>query len=161
MTHQPTRPEGFDPELDLVLERVVPVSPARVWRAWTEPEQLVQWFTPAPWRTLEARVDLRPGGEFYTLMAGPNGERNPNVGVILEVVPERRLVTTDALLPGWRPVANPFLVAIITLEPHPEGCRYVAMARHASREACVQHEEMGFHHGWGAALDQLVALARA
>ena len=35
-----------DPALDLVLERTIPVPPERVWDAWTQPELLMQWFTP-------------------------------------------------------------------------------------------------------------------
>lgn len=42
-----------DPKLDLVLERVLDVSPEFVWMAWTQPEHLKQWFTPAPWTTVE------------------------------------------------------------------------------------------------------------
>ncbi|MET0663301.1 MAG: SRPBCC domain-containing protein, partial [Ilumatobacteraceae bacterium] len=45
--------------LDLVLERVVPVSPEQLWAAWTEPEHITKWFTPAPYTTPEAEVDLR------------------------------------------------------------------------------------------------------
>ena len=41
-----------NPDLDLVLERVVPVSPQAVWRAWTDPEIIVKWFTPRPWKTI-------------------------------------------------------------------------------------------------------------
>ena len=50
------RPE-LDPELDLILERVVDVGPERVWRAWTEPEHLVKWFTPRPWETIDCAID--------------------------------------------------------------------------------------------------------
>ena len=56
ITHQP------DPKLDLVLERVVDVAPTLVWAAWTRPEYLKQWFTPAPWQTVDCEIDLRPGG---------------------------------------------------------------------------------------------------
>ena len=49
-----------DPALDLVLERTIPVPPERVWAAWTKPELLMQWFTPAPWKTVAAELDLRP-----------------------------------------------------------------------------------------------------
>jgi uncharacterized protein YndB with AHSA1/START domain len=40
-----------DPRLDLLLERVVDVPPELVWRAWTVPEHVKKWFTPAPWVT--------------------------------------------------------------------------------------------------------------
>ena len=54
----------IDPKLDLVLERVVDVPPELVWRAWTEPKHLMPWFTPAPWKTVDCEIDLRPGGIF-------------------------------------------------------------------------------------------------
>ena len=41
--------DSIDPELDLVLERVLDVPVEAVWAAWTTPEHLMKWFTPAPW----------------------------------------------------------------------------------------------------------------
>ena len=154
----------MNPKLDLVLERVVDVPPALVWAAWTTPEHLKRWFTPAPWRTVDCEVDLRPGGIFRTVMESPDGQRFPNVGCYLEVVPGARLTWTGALLPGYRPAdpaaGAPFVfTAIIELEPHGAGTRYTATVLHADEAGRAQHEAMGFHHGWGAALDQLVALA--
>jgi uncharacterized protein YndB with AHSA1/START domain len=55
-----------NPVLDLVLERAIPVPPERVWAAWTEPELLMQWFTPSPWKTVAVDIDLRPGGPIAT-----------------------------------------------------------------------------------------------
>ena len=49
---------------------------------------------------------------------------------------------------------------MITLEPHGSGTKYTALAIHADEEGSAKHAEMGFHRGWGAALDQLVALAK-
>lgn len=153
------KPE-IDPELDLVLEREVPVTPAKVWAAWTRPEHVVKWFTPAPWTTQHCEIDLRPGGKFLTVMRSPEGEEHRNIGCWLEIVENERLVWTDALLPGWRPTGGGFMTARVLLAPTPRGTLYTAIAHHANAEARQQHEEMGFHGGWATALDQLVAHIR-
>lgn len=147
-----------DPELDLVVERVVPVPPSAVWRAWTEADLLVQWFTPAPWSTAAAELDVRPGGRFHTVMQSPEGEQFPGTGCYLEVIPERRLVWTDGMGPGYRPQEGGLFTGILLLEAVPEGTRYRAIARHGDPGAAKQHADMGFVGGWNAALDQLVAL---
>jgi len=151
---------GHDPELDLVLERVIDVRPELVWLAWTRPEHIKKWFAPAPWSISDCEIDLRPGGAFRTVMRSPEGEAYPNVGCFLEVVENRRLVFTDALEPGYRPAKEPFFTAVITLEPAGSGTRYVARAIHGDPEARKKHEDMGFHDGWSAVLDQLVELAK-
>jgi len=149
----------FDSERDLLLERVVDVPPELVWKAWTEPEHVKKWFTPKPWRTTACTIDLRPGGEFTTVMRSPEGEEHTNLGCYLDVVKNKRLVFTDALGPGFRPAASPFMTAIISLEPQGTGTRYTATALHHDVEIRKQHEEMGFAEGWATALDQLVELA--
>lgn len=146
---------------ELVLDRILNAPPAALWRCWTEPKLLEQWFCPKPWYVTDAVLDLRPGGEFSTVMHGPEGEEFPNNGVVLEVVPGEKLVTTDAFLPGWIPSGRPFMVAQITFEDAGDGkTRYVAKAMHWTSEAKAEHEAMGFHDGWGAAADQLEALAQ-
>lgn len=150
-----------DPRLDLVLERVVEVPPELVWKAWTEPEHLKRWFTPLPWTTVECEIDLRPGGIFRTVMRSPEGQDHPNIGCYLEVVPNRRLVWTDALEADFRPSREgahlPFrFTACIELEPHGKGTKYRATALHRDADARRQHAEMGFEPGWGKALEQLV-----
>lgn len=162
MTKGPIHPaDTHDASLDLELTRVVEVPVARVWAAWTTPEHLVKWFAPAPWSVASCEIDLRPGGIFRTVMRSPEGEEFPGNGCILDVESERRLVFTDALLPGYRPAPESFFTAVISMEPTgPEGSytRYVARALHANPEARKRHEDMGFHDGWGSALDQLVTL---
>ncbi len=150
----------FDPALDLELKREVAVPPHLVWRAWTEPALLTQWFTPAPWRTTHCEIDLRPGGQFRTVMEGPNGEKNDSTGCFLYVIPETLLVFTDALGPGYRPLGSGFMTASIAIEPTATGTLYTARALHKDEAAKQQHEEMGFQQGWGTALDQLVALVK-
>ena len=84
---------------DLVLDRMLDAPREKLWRCWTEPELLKQWFCPKPWHVSEARLDLRPGGEFFTVMNGPDGERFDNNGVYLEIAPGERIVFTDAFVP--------------------------------------------------------------
>jgi uncharacterized protein YndB with AHSA1/START domain len=154
-----------DPDLDLLLEREVDVAPEAVWAAWTRPEQVVKWFTPAPWQTVDCEIDLRPGGVFRTVMRSPEGEDFPNVGCYLEVVPVERLVWTTALAPGYRPLAEPagglLLTAVISLEPTATGTLYRALAIHPDADTRERHDAMGFQEGWGAALSQLVDMVKA
>jgi uncharacterized protein YndB with AHSA1/START domain len=152
----------LDPRLDLVLERIVDISPALVWSAWTEPEHLKHWFTPVPWQTVDCEIDLRPGGIFRTTMRSPEGEEFPNAGCYLEVVKNQKLVWTNALMPGFRPAAMAtdcgelFFTAVLTLEPQGDGTKYTALVMHREEEGRMKHEAMGFHDGWGTVLDQLV-----
>ncbi|BBU54680.1 activator of HSP90 ATPase [Mameliella alba] len=155
----------LDPDLDLRLERMMDVPPATLWRCWTEPELLMQWFCPRPWHVTEAVIDLRPGGRFFTRMAGPLPDGSqadmPNEGCFLAVDPERRLVFTDALQAGWRPAAQPFMTAIVTFEPRDGGTFYTATALHNDTAARDKHEEMGFSKGWNTAADQMLDIARS
>jgi uncharacterized protein YndB with AHSA1/START domain len=146
----------------LVIERVLDASPQAVWRCLTEPALLMRWFCPQPWYVSEARMDLRPGGEFYTLMNGPHGERVGEPGVFLVVEPMRRLVFTDAFRPGWIPSGHMFMTGEFAIEPADEGrTHYTGCARHWSQQARERHEAMGFHEGWAKAADQLEAVARS
>ena len=156
-----TAPMDIDPALDLVLERDLNVPQALVWKLWTEPEHVKRWFAPAPWTISECDIDLRPGGQFYTVMQSPEGRSFPNMGCYLEIVPNEKLVFTDALAPGYRPSEQPFLTTILTLEPTATGTKYTAVAKHRDGAGRQQHEEMGFHEGWGQVLEQLVTLAKS
>jgi uncharacterized protein YndB with AHSA1/START domain len=76
------------------------------------------------------------------------------------VVPNRRLVFTTALGPGYRSQDHyiPF-TAIITLEPKGKGTRYHVPARHKDEATAKRHVEMGCHEGSSEALDPLVEMA--
>ncbi len=155
-----------DPKLDLVFERSVDVPLELVWRAWTEPAHLMKWFTPVPWQTVECEIDLRPGGLFRTVMRSPEGQDYPNLGCYLEVVRNERLAWTNALEAGFRPATSTpdaatcgefFYTAFITLEAQGKGTKYTALVLHKDEAGRKQHEDMGFHEGWGKAFEQLVA----
>jgi uncharacterized protein YndB with AHSA1/START domain len=143
---------------ELVLTRLINAPRAKVYRAWTDPELLKQWFAPKPYTTPIVEIDVRPGGSAYFVMRGPDGKDLPNRGVYLEVVPNEKLVSTDAYVKAWEPSEKPFMTLILTFEDEDGKTRYTARVRHwsvADREA---HEKMGFHEGWGLCTDQLEAL---
>jgi uncharacterized protein YndB with AHSA1/START domain len=143
---------------ELSVTRLIAAPPETVYRAWTEHTE--SWFAPKPWKTQVLEQDLRPGGRSLIKMSGPEGELEPMEGVFLEVVPNRRIVSTDAFAAGWRP-AKPFMVSITTFEPEGDGTRYTATARHWDEESMKQHEAMGFHQGWGMVAQQLAEVAES
>ena len=145
--------------LQLVRELNEPAD--KLYKAWTTPERMGEWFCPKPWKVTEARLDLRPGGSNYILMEGPNGEKAPNHGIYLEIVPNRKLVFTDAFTSAWVPSEKPFMTGIIEFEDLGNGrTKYTATAVHWTEEDKKAHEEMGFHEGWGIVADQLEEVAK-
>ncbi len=145
-------------ELELSVTRYIDAPPETVYRVWTE--RATEWFAPKPYTTPVVDYDLRPGGRANITMRSPEGEDMPMQGVVLEVVPNKRIVTTDAFREGWKP-QDAFMVAITTFEPEGKGTRYTAAVRHWDEAALKRHEEMGFHEGWGQVAGQLAELAEA
>lgn len=146
---------------ELVLTRIIDAPREKVFRAWTDPETMKKWFAPLPWTTPHIEVDLRPGGRSLVVMRDPDGNDYPNPGVYLEIVPNERLVFTDAFTEGWVPSGKPFMAATLTFEDTGDGrTKYTAVARHWTVEDREAHEKMGFHQGWGQCADQLEALLK-
>jgi uncharacterized protein YndB with AHSA1/START domain len=143
---------------ELSLSRIIDASREKVFKAWTDPELLKQWFAPLPWTTPHAELDVRPGGANLIVMKGPQGQEFPNRGVYLEVVENERLVFTDAYTGAWEPAEKPFMTVILTFDDHGGKTKYTARVRHWSVADRETHEKMGFHAGWGQCADQLEAL---
>ena len=152
------------PKLDLIFERTTTMSPEKIWKAWTDPETLMKWFCPRPWKVSEARIDLKPGGEFYTLMQSPEGQTFPSMGCYLEVIPQKKLTWTNVMTAGFRPaVLNQedfAITASLILEQRGKETLYKAWVTHANEEGRKKHEAMHFEEGWGAAFNQLQELMK-
>jgi uncharacterized protein YndB with AHSA1/START domain len=143
---------------ELAVERYIDAPPETVFKVWTE--RLEEWWAPKPWTTKLIEQDLRPGGRSAMIMTGPDGTASNMEGVILEVVPNEKIVATNAFTVGWIPQA-PFMVAFFTFTPEGGGTRYRAGSRHWDEATHKQHEAMGFTEGWGIVAGQLASLAEA
>lgn len=141
----------------LSLTRDLAAPPARLYAAWTT--RLREWWGPHGMTTPFCEMDLRPGGVFRTVMRAPDGTEYPTCGVFLEVVPDERIVFTDAFTPDWEPSPDIFFTAVTTFAPRPGGgTRYTAQARHWTDADCERHLQMGFQAGWGESIDRFAAL---
>lgn len=156
----------IDPTRDLVVERHLAAPPALVWRCWADPALLSQWYMPKPWTLARAEIELRPGGRFFLLAEGPDGQQLPNEGSILLAEPERKLVFTDLMTQDFAPVERvsadfgPAFTAVMTFEAEGSGTLYRSVARHSSPSDCRSNAEMGWTEGTAITSDQLDALAR-
>jgi uncharacterized protein YndB with AHSA1/START domain len=155
---------AIDPKLDFAIERTIDAPVRLVWEALTKPEHLKEWYMPKAWgRVTRAEMDLRPGGIVRIDIAVKDGPEVPNLGCVLDVVPEQRLVWTSMLFPDYRPAVfdDIPITAIMTMESVGSGTRYVFTALHRSEEDLKNNKESGFYQGTEIAIDQLVERVRS
>lgn len=147
------------PELDLTVSRIIRAPRAAVWSAWTDPARFEQWWVPAPEICRVVEMELRPGGAFRTELSHDGVEFGPHItGCFLAVDDLERIVYTDALVAGWRPAEASFVTAVIRMQDHPDGTEYTATAMHRNIAERDEHEQLGFHDGWGTVTRQLADL---
>lgn len=147
-------------DLELVITKLIDAPRDKLFRCWTEPQLITQWFTPKPWSTPRAETDPRPGGSSLIVMADPDGNEFPSRGVYLEVIKDEKIVFTDAFTKAWVPSEKPFFVGTITFEEEGGKTRYTARAGHWTKEDRDAHEKMGFHEGWMQCAAQLEETAK-
>ncbi len=150
---------SFNPKTDFAIERFIDAPPRLVWEALTKPEHLKEWYMPKAWgRVAKAEIDLRPGGMISIDIAVGDGQEVPNLGCILEVVPQQRLVWTAMLFPGYRPAVfdDIPITAIMTMEAVGAGTRYIFTALHRNEADLETNKTSGFYQGTEMAIDQFV-----
>jgi uncharacterized protein YndB with AHSA1/START domain len=150
-----------NPDLDLALARVIRAPRASVWRAWTDPSRVEQWWVPAPSRSRVDRLDVRPGGGFVTRRSDDGTRFVPHIDACFIVVDDlERIVFTNAVDSAWRPAyPTPVpMTAEITFGDHPDGTDYRIVVRHGDPAARARHDGLGFADGWASVTEQLAVL---
>ena len=103
-------------EIVLELRRTYSVPRERVFRAWTDPEQVKKWFGPQGCTCPEAELDLRPGGRYRFVLEEPDG-RHVVVGKYVEISAPERLVFTWK----WEHGPQDSPETLVTVEFMPKG----------------------------------------
>jgi uncharacterized protein YndB with AHSA1/START domain len=80
----------------LVITRLFDAPLERVWRAWTDPEQIKRWWGPEHFTAPVIKIDFREGGTYLYAMRDPEGNDYWSTGEFLEIAPLERIVYTDS-----------------------------------------------------------------
>lgn len=139
---------------DLLITRIVKARREVVWRLWTHPDHLAEWWGPHGFRNPECSIDPRAGGELRILMRSPDGAEYVNVGTVQEAEAPKRLVFTIALLnrDGSRRLQN---LTTVDLADRGEATEVTVQVRvlHATPDA--RDNLAGMRDGWSESLQKL------
>ena len=137
----------IDERLSLTLTRIYDASPEEVWRAWTDPEALMQWFGPDAGKVSAAELDVRAGGRYHVAFSTLDGTQHDVSGVYREVQRGRKLVFTWA----WKSTPERESLVSLTFRPMGDGTELIVRHEHFfDAEARDRHEG-----GWAGSLDKL------
>ena len=156
---------------EFVISRVFDAPRELVWRAWTEPQHLAQWWGPKGMTNPVCELEVRPGGACCIVMRTPEGTEYPMKGVFVEIVPPERLVLTmdvsghpkewhDAIDPQRKPGENPVgeMLQTVTFEDLQGKTRQTVHTRFRNAAIAQAMVKMGMNEGWSQSLDRLEAL---
>lgn len=134
-------------ERELILTRAFKAPLQLVWKAWTEPERLKQWFGPNGFTVPVCKMDVRSGGAFHFVFRGPDGTEFPADSTYLDVVDQTWIVFRGAIdnVPGHH---------VLTM---------ITFADRGTETKLTVHQAFSFESdatrgapiGWGQTLDHL------
>lgn len=155
---------------DFVLSRVFDAPRELVWKAFTEPERMKQWWGSKGFKVLHSKMDLRPGGTYHYGMQSPDGKPMWGRFVYREIVPLEKLVlitsfsdekggqTRHPMAPTW-PLE---MLSVFTFEDVPCGKTKFTIRwspHNASEEECKTFDagHASMTQGWSGTMEQLAA----
>jgi len=142
---------------EIVLTRVFNAPRELVWKVWTDPKHIAQWWGPRGFTTTVKELDLRPGGKSHYVMQGADGSEYPVGGVFREVVPFERIVSTDEFLEGFEvpgvDLPQGTIATVVFTDDGPNRTKLTLTLTHATPEEKATHESMGVVGGWQSSFD--------
>lgn len=156
----PTTLEPASTGRELVITRIIDAPQALVFRAWTGPKHVAQWWGPHGFTSPVCELDVRPGGAIRIDMCGPDGTLYPMSGAYREVVEPGRLVCTSAALDEK---GNPLfeVLGTVTFAGQGGGTALTLRARVVRATAGAAPYLVGMEAGWTQTLERLEAYVAA
>lgn len=155
-----SHPAGHDTIAEVTLSRAIAAPRGRVWRAWTEAEQLARWWGPNGFTTPVCAVDVRPGGALHIVMRSPDGAEYAMKGVYTDIVPLTRLVYDFQAFDADGHVAIDGHT-IVTFSDDQGGTQLVIHSRATALVAHARRMLDGMEPGWMQTIDRLARFMTA
>ena len=146
-------------ERTVVITRVFDAPRELVWKAWTDPRHMAQWWGPQGFTNPVCEMDVRPGGALRIVMRAPDGAEHPMRGVFREIVEPGRLVFTAA---AEDENGNPLLEVLttVTFAEQDGKTKLNVHARAVGLAVAAARMLEGMQAGWTQSLDRLAAHIR-
>ena len=144
----------------LLITREFGGSIEKVWKAWTQPELLDQWWAPKPWKAVTKSMDFKPGGFWLYCMQGPEGEAHWARADYKTITEQKNFTYIDAFCDeNGTKTDFPGMDWKVDFVPVAAGTKVEIEILFTTEEALKQIIEMGFKEGFTAAhgnLDELL-----
>ena len=141
-------------EREIEIVRIFDAPPELVYRAWTDPEHMTQWWGPKVFTNHSCELDVRPGGAWQILMRSPQGVDHKCRGIYSEVVPFERLVfTNDAFDDDDKPLLRG--ITTVVFAAHEGRTKLTLRSRAVGLVDFAPQMLRGMEQGWSQSLDKL------
>jgi uncharacterized protein YndB with AHSA1/START domain len=134
----------------LTLQRTFDAPVKLVWKAWTQPEHIINWWAPKGMKIEVVEHDFSVGGKWKYVIPMPDGSEFISEGEYWEIVEFKKIITTA----NFKPMTEGVEIQVL-FEENGDKTNFTFNVVHQTEEYCKQQEKMGFYNGWGTAFDRL------
>ena len=137
----------------LSITKVFDAPIKTVWEAWTNPDNVIQWWAPPGMKIEIIEHNFKVGGKWKYSMPMPDGNLFISEGTYIEIEPLKKIITTA----DFKPMTEGVELHVL-FEVDGGKTNFTFSVVHATEEYCKQQEKMGFYNGWGSAFKRLETL---
>ncbi len=150
----------------MVITRVFDAPRELVWKAWTDPKYMMQWWGPKGFTSPHCEIDFRVGGKYLCCMRSPDGWEGWNAGEYHEIVPYEKIVSTMYFADAKGNRINPadLETAHAAIDDSPDVILFEDIGNGRTKLTFIGNEPMqnaiesGQYEGWKETLDKVAAV---